>query len=111
MDRDLKQAVDLFDKACSGGEADACVSHGEWLGQPEVGRDYARAAKAFDQACQAGEQKGCALLAGLYAHGLGVAMDAVKAESLAGTAEAMAHRSRCAGPGAWPGARAKDPRC
>lgn len=86
VDRDLKQAVDLFDKACSGGEADACVSLGEWLGQPEVGRDYARAATAFEKACQAGEQKGCALLAGLYANGLGIAMDAAKAESLAGTA-------------------------
>jgi uncharacterized protein len=84
--KDLEQAVALFDKACAGDEADACVALGEWLGQPEVGRDFARAAKAFDRACQGGEQKGCAALAGLYAQGLGVAMDPAKAESLASTA-------------------------
>lgn len=70
-------ARDLLERACAGGEAEACVDRARMV-QRGVGGDAdpAAAAEAFRAACDRGVPSGCLHLSKAHQVGLGVAADA-----------------------------------
>jgi TPR repeat protein len=60
--KDERRAAALWEKACTGGHAEACFNLGVLYKQGlGVAKDESRAAIRFDKACQAGISEACAL--------------------------------------------------
>ncbi|MCE7893481.1 MAG: sel1 repeat family protein [Sorangiineae bacterium PRO1] len=78
-----EKAVELFERACSGGFAYSCANWGAKLkhgsGAP---KNVAKALELFQKSCDAGQSKGCLELAYMYAGGLEVPQDPGKAAAL-----------------------------
>lgn len=81
--RDLATARSLYEKACSGGVAIACVDLGVSLEQGIGGsKDVDGAYAIYKKACDNGEPAGCTWLGTLYTKGLGVQQNIDKAARL-----------------------------
>ena len=81
--KDEREALQLFTKACDGGDAWGCGELGFFY---ERGRvvpvDYARALALFTKSCDATSMYGCNGLGELYRDGHGVAQDTARALEL-----------------------------
>ena len=80
--RQFLEAEPLFEKACSGGNADACFYLGKMYGEGlGVSQDYSRALPLYSKACDAGEAMACNNLGLMYANGNGAPKEDSRAVS------------------------------
>jgi len=81
--KDEKRAVDLFEKACNGGELRGCSDLGVMYSHDRgVAKDEKRAVDLFEKACAGGDMRGCANLGVMFRDGRGVAKDEKRAVDL-----------------------------
>ena len=73
MNKDLKTAIELYDKACTDGSMSGCNNAGlvwqsGFRGQPA---NFEQAARYFKKSCAGGLKNGCFNLSGMYLQGKG----------------------------------------
>ena len=95
---DYQKAVQLYQKACDGGEARGCFSLG-FLYQNGQGvkQDYQKAAELYQKACDGGHAVGCSILGVLYTGGQGVRQNFSTAKQYYGKACDLGLQSGCDG--------------
>ncbi|MFP4600705.1 MAG: SEL1-like repeat protein [Persicimonas sp.] len=98
VDRDLKRAFELYEKACMAEEPDevACNNLAVMYQQGEaVEQDTERAAELYRRACEQGSMLGCRNLAKRYVDGRGVEKNPARAGALLEKACQLGHAEAC----------------
>ena len=92
----MKQAAELYHRACEGGDAQACNNLGaSYADGAGVVKDLSRAIDLYRRACDAQNEYGCRNLATKYEYGSGVAKDLSRALTLYRTACDLKHEGAC----------------
>jgi TPR repeat protein len=87
VEKDLKQAEDLFQKGCKGDDIRSCADLGILYMNDTADREKVKQAITLNRdACNGGEMTGCASLAWMYLNGLGMKEDDAQAASYFGKA-------------------------
>lgn len=95
--RHYSEAKPLFDRACSGGNADACDYIGRMYAEGHgVTHNGYLAVSLYSKACDAGSGQGCSDLGDLYYQGNGVPKDKKKAGEYFGKGCSMGNNFACA---------------
>ena len=90
------KAVQLFQKACDGGDASGCSDLGVLYANGQgVKQDYFKAVELYQKACDGGHASGFYNLGVSYANGQGVKQDKSKAKQLFGKACDMRLQQGC----------------
>ena len=81
--KEYDKAVELYKKACDGGEVRGCSNLGVMYEYGNgVEKDFGKAAELSKKACDGGDMLGCSNLGSMYASGNGVEKDSDKAAEL-----------------------------
>ena len=94
--QDKFKAVELYTKACDGGEAVGCSNLGVMFEKGEgVKQDKFKAVALYTKACDGGRASGCSNLGVMYSNGEGVRLDKKRALALFGKACDMKEERGC----------------